>query len=150
MGKFEEYLSTNKQFITEALKEGSNFLLEYIEMLTVQDNYEAGEIGEQQVILNEQLNKQFKNFKSMIKFINDNFINNRNMSIKDWSTFEDGRIDYSFLADEDNNPVDEKDKIFKQWQNGDAKLFNISVIVNFSIIKKIKPTVKEIKKYGIS
>lgn len=114
-----------------------------------EDSFEEGQDPDtRQHIFYEKNLGSFDTADELIAFLHKN--NYLSEDKKNYTAFEDGRITYSQLEDEEGSAVDEKDAIYKEWKKGKAKLWTADYDIYIEVGEIKTPTIEEIAKmFGI-
>lgn len=133
-------------------KEEIEFVIRDAFVAVYEDSYEEGEgknVNSYDLIKDVRIKTRFSSMKDLIKEISSVGFSG-NVKDYDVSDDDDGRVYSSFLGDENNYPVTERDMDYKLWKNGEKVLYANNLSMTIEIIQARPLTYDEGKAFGFS
>lgn len=116
----------------EAEKSSKKLLVKHLSKDITEDNYDEGEIGNRQTVLDEKIGKVFDSFEDFYQYVNKTW----GLGQKNSYGVIDNRIYYNCLEDEDANTIEVSDDLYKKFQNGEINLYSADYDFLVSIIEE--------------
>jgi hypothetical protein len=114
-----------------AANDDTLFVLTYISCDRTEDDFEKGEIGKTEVVMDEKCGKEFKTFNELIKYVSTNY--GISDDKKAWYIYED-EIRVSYQVNKDNDEPSSSE--IASWKLGKVKLYSADAYVRILFAKK--------------
>lgn len=126
---------------------GTQIIVDMVEINSVLDDFERGELNEKGSSFYEENYGTFKSMPDLLRKLGQQF--GCSMKTSDWICMEPGRIDTDWTTDEDLVTASLQE--IELWKKGQMKLYNAHMTLYFKVGRVYAPSEKEIEAmFGIS
>jgi hypothetical protein len=120
------------------------FYLGSVCKILTEDHWPDGEIGSSHLVIDDYKGKVFESIGQLLIYLHESY--GLSLQAKDYLAFDDNRIDYQTLEDDDGNPLSEKD--MDQWKEGKIIAYSGYWTIYIQRIQLDTFTTSEMKELG--